>query len=385
MLFKKSLVHELIFTAVAAFVILLGIITAQRSGLLVSVAARGAMPNDAILTMLGLNLVQYLPMILSLTLFLAVLMTLSRWHRDSEMVVWFSSGLSITSWIKPVLSFALPVIAVIAVLSLLVMPWATQKINTYTAQLESRDELSTINPGVFKESSGADRVYFIERFDELGNVVKNIFVQSTQHQKVGVMVANNGHREVQKNGDSFLVMQQGRRYETAPKIEDNSEIKSSSKNTKIASNAEITTTEFERYAVRVKTKEVKEKPLNVQGKNTTDLIKGQSAVFSGELQRRISLPIAALVLVLLAIPISFVDPRAGRSLNIALALFIYFIYYNLMNIMQAWVTQGKLNQLIGLWPVHLLFLILTVYLYYRRLFQLPVLPLLLKSKQKILV
>ncbi len=356
MLFKKSLIHELIITALAAFVILFGIVVAQRSGLLVSVAARGAMPNDAITTMLGLNLVQYLPMILSLALFLAVLMTMSRWHRDSEMVVWFSSGLSISSWIRPVLSFAMPVIVVIGILSLFVMPWATQKVNTYMAQIESRDELSTINPGVFKESTGADRIYFIESFDELGKVVKNIFVQSTQHQKVGVMVANNGHREVEKNGDSFLVMQKGRRYESEP------------------NSAEITTTEFERYAIRVKTKEVKEKPLNVQGKNIVELFNSHVPASSGELQRRLSLPIAAFVLVLLAIPISFVDPRAGRSLNLVLALLIYFIYNNLLTVMQAWITQGKLSPLIGLWPVHVLFLAFTIYIYYRRLFQLPLLP-----------
>lgn len=356
MLFKKSLVHELTTTAFAAFMILLGIVVAQRSGLLVSVAARGAMPNDAIATMLGLNLVQYLPMIMSLALFLAVLMTMSRMHRDSEMVVWFSSGLSISRWIRPVLSFAMPVIMVIAILSLFVMPWATQKVATYAAQLESRDELSSISPGAFKESIGADRVYFIERFDELGKVVKNIFVQSKQQQKVGVMVASNGHREVEKNGDSFLVMQKGRRYESEP------------------NSAEITTTEFERYAIRVKTKEVKEEPLSAQAKDTRTLMKTRNPVNLAELQRRLALPISAFVLVLIAIPISFVDPRTGRSLNLIFALLIYFIYTNLLSIMQAWITQGKLNPMIGLWPVHLVFMVFTIYIFYRRLLQLPLFP-----------
>ena len=362
MLFKKSLIHELISTALATFLILLGIVIAQRSGLLVSVAARGAMPNDAIMTMLGLNLVQYLPLILSLTLFLAVLMTLSRWHRDSEMVVWFSSGLGIASWIRPVLTFALPVIMVISTLSLGVMPWAAQKVSSYRAQLDARDDLSSISPGVFKESNGLDRVYFIESFDELGKVVKNIFVQSVQHQKVGVTVASSGHREIKENGDVFLVMQKGRRYEG------------------IANAAEITTTEFEQYAIRVKTKEAKEEPVTAQAKDTVDLIKNHNPTSSGELQRRLAIPIAAFVLVLLAIPISFVDPRAGRSLNLVFALLIYIIYNNFLNIMQAWITQGKLNPMIGLWPVHLLFMSFTVYIFYRRLFQLPLIPKFYRNK-----
>ncbi len=348
-------------TAFAAFLILLGIVIAQRLGRLVSVAARGAMPNDAIITMLGLNLVQYLPMILSLALFLAVLMTLSRWHRDSEMVVWFSSGLGLTSWIRPVLSFALPVIIMISVLSLFVMPWATQKVALYVAQLESRDELSSMSPGVFKENSAGDRIYFIESFDELGNVVKNVFVQSIQHQKVGVMVASKGHREVEKNGDNFLVLQQGRRYESA------------------RNSAEITTTEFERYALRVKTKEVKEGTLSAQALDTQELIKSRTLSHSAELQRRLALPISAFVLVLLAIPISFVDPRAGRSLNLVFALLLYFIYNNLLSITLAWITQGKLSPLIGVWPIHLFFMGMTFYIFYRRLFQLPFLPRLIRK------
>ena len=213
-IFKKSLSHELISTAGAMFLILFGIVIAQRAGILVRFAGKGILPNDAITTLLGFNMVKFLPMILSLSIFFAVLMTLSRWHRDSEMVIWFSSGLGLNSWIRPILTFAVPVIVVITVLSLLVMPWATQKGQDYKVQLKSRDELSSISPGVFKESNSGDRVYFVEGFDELGNVVKNIFVQSTQHQKTGVIVASIGSREKAENGDNFLVLEQGRRYES---------------------------------------------------------------------------------------------------------------------------------------------------------------------------
>ena len=170
------------------FLVLIGIVIAQRAGYLVQLASKGILPNDAINILLGFNMMKFLPMILSLSIFLAVLMTLSRWHRDSEMVVWFSSGLGLNNWIRPILTFAVPIIVIITVLSLIVMPWATQKGQDYKLQLKSRDELSSINPGVFKESNSGDRVYFIEGFDELGNVVKNIFVQSTQHEKTGVLL-----------------------------------------------------------------------------------------------------------------------------------------------------------------------------------------------------
>lgn len=356
MLFRRSLLQELISTAAGAFLILVGIVIAQRAGYLIRLAAKGILPNDAITTMLGFNMVKFLPMLLSLTLFLAVLMTLSRWYRDSEMVIWFSSGLSINSWVKPVLAFTLPVIALIAILSLFIMPWATNKGEDFRVQLESRDDLASISPGVFKESSNAERVFFIESFDELGNIVKNIFVQSIQHQKLGIIVAAQGSRLTEKNGDNFLVMENGRRYQGE------------------RGTAEFSTTQFEKYALRVEAAEVKQKPPNTQSKSSQELIKNNDHANSAELQWRLAIPVSALILALLAIPLSSLDPRAGRSANFVLALIIYMIYNNMLSIMQAWVAQGKVHETVGLWPVHLLFLIFTAYMFYRRVKQLPILP-----------
>ncbi|MEO6118522.1 MAG: LPS export ABC transporter permease LptF [Methylotenera sp.] len=356
MLFRRSLLQELISTAAGAFLILVGIVIAQRAGYLIRLAAKGILPNDAITTMLGFNMVKFLPMLLSLTLFLAVLMTLSRWYRDSEMVIWFSSGLSINSWIRPVLAFTLPIILLISLLSLFIMPWATNKGEDYRVQLESRDDLASISPGVFKESSNAERVFFIESFDELGNIVKNIFVQSIQHQKLGIIVAAQGSRFTEKNGDNFLVMENGRRYQGE------------------RGTAEFSTTQFEKYAIRVEAAEVKQKPPTTQSKSSQELIKGNDHANSAELQWRLAIPISALILALLAIPLSSLDPRAGRSANFVLALVIYMIYNNMLSIMQAWVAQGKVYDAVGLWPVHLLFLSFTAYMFYRRVKQLPIFP-----------
>lgn len=356
MLFKRSLLHELVSTAVGAFLVLFGIVIAQRVAYYIGIAAKGSLASDAINTLLGFSMLKFLPMLLSLTLFLAVLLTLSRWHRDSEMVVWFSSGLGISGWIRPVLTFALPVIAMIAFLSLFVTPWAMQKGSDFRDQLKSRDELASISPGVFKESRQADRVFFVESFNELGNTVKNIFVQSIQHQRLGIIVASQGYRSVEPNGDSFLVMKHGRRYEGK-------------------SNAsEFSMTEFESYSIRIEAAEVKQEPPSTQSKASVDLLQNHTPDNNAELQWRLAIPISAFVLVLLAIPLSFVDPRSGRSANLMLALLIYVIYNNLLSIMQAWLAQGKLSPMIGLWPVHLFFLLLMVYLFYRRIFQLPLVP-----------
>ena len=357
MIFRRSLQQELLQTAVAAFAVLIGIVIAQRITYYIGVAASGRIASNAINTLLGFSMLKFLPMLLSLTLFLAVLLTLTRQHRDSEMVIWFSSGIGLTKWIRPVLTFAVPVIALIGFLSLIVTPWATSKSDEYREQLQRQDELASITSGVFKESKSADRVYFIESFDKLGYEVKNIFIQSMQHQRLGVIVASKGHRETMPNQDNFLIMDQGRRYEGKP------------------GTAEFSSTTFERYAIRLESKESKEKPqIVIQSIPSNVLLKEPNAINIAEIQGRIATPISALILVLLAIPLSFVDPRSGRSGNMMMAVLVFIIYNNLISIAQAWISQGRVAGVVGLWPVHGAFLALTLYMFYRRALQLPILP-----------
>jgi lipopolysaccharide export system permease protein len=363
MIFRRSLQQELLQTAVSTFAVLFGIVIAQRVTYYIGIAASGRVGSDAINTLLGFSMLKFLPMLLSLTLFLAVLLTLTRQHRDSEMVIWFSSGIGLTKWIRPVLTFAIPIIVLVSFLSLIVTPWATSKSNEYREQLQRQDELASITPGVFKESKTADRVYFIESFDKLGYEVKNIFIQSMQHQKLGVIVAARGHRETMPNQDNFLIMEKGRRYEGTP------------------GTAEFSSTSFERYAIRLESKEAKEKPpIVIQAIPSGMLLKERNATNDAEIQGRIASPIAALILVLLAIPLSFVDPRSGRSGNMMMAVFIFIIYNNLISIAQAWIGQGRTAGVLGLWPVHGFFLALTIYLFYRRASQLPLMPSIIRKR-----
>lgn len=356
MIFKRSLVHELYTTALASFLVLLGIMLAQRTMLLLGYAAHGDLASDAIGALLGFSLLRFLSLLLTLTVFVAVLMTLSRWHRDSEMVVWFTTGQGINTLLKPVMSFALPIIAVIALLSLFVTPWATQRGVDFREQLESRDEFSAVTPGVFKESQHADRVFFVERFSTLHNTAHNIFAQSTQHQKLGIIIANAGTQSVTDTGDTYLNLMDGRRYEGTP------------------NSPEFSIMQFQKYSLRIEPAEAKHEPPTAKSRSTLQLLQNRSDENIAELQWRISLPLSAFILALLAIPLSFVDPRAGRSANLIMAILVYLIYNNALSILQSWVAREKLSPLIGLWPAHLIALFLLAYLFYRRIFLLPLLP-----------
>ncbi len=348
MIFHRTLLREMASTALATFLVLLGIVLTTQLVRLLALAAGGSITSTSVLALLGFTLIGFLPTLLSLTLFIAVLMTLSRAYRDSEMVVWFSCGVGLVRWVTPVLMFALPLVATIAALALGLSPWAAGKAEDYRKILDSRDDASVIQAGVFRESKQADRVFFVESASIIDNRVENVFVSSTQHGKTGVMVAKQGFQETVANGDRFLVLLNGYRYEGEP------------------GRADYRVYEFERYAVRVETQEAIRAP-GTKTMSTQELIDQGGPRQLGELSWRIGLPVSALLLALLAIPLSFVNPRAGRSLNLILAVLAYMVYVNLLSVVQAYIAQSRLQLVPGLVVLHAIVVVLLLLLFYRRL------------------
>jgi lipopolysaccharide export system permease protein len=349
-IFHRALVREFFATGLLVFVILLGIVVFTQLIRLLGDSVSGILAVDGVLALLGFSALNYLPVLLSLSLFLSVLLTLTRSYRDSEMVVWFSSGIGLTRWMRPVMWYALPVVGVIALLSLVLSPWALTKADEFKRRLESRDDASAATPGAFRESRQADRVYFIENVDVGKNRVGNIFVQSIQHGKTGTMVASQGLQETAPNGDRFLVLLNGMRYEGVPGQHD----------FKIA--------QFERYEMRIEAATAsRQAAAPAKSLPTLDLWRDRSSWNMAELEWRLGLPISALILTLMAIPLGFVNPRAGRSLNLILALVIYMLYNNMISLTNTWVGQGKISPASGLWGIHTLMFMVVAVLFYRRL------------------
>lgn len=346
--FDRSLVREFAATGFFVFAILLAIIVLTQLIRLLGESVGGTLPVEAVLVLLGFSALNYLPILLSISLFLSVLLTLTRSYSDSEMVVWFSAGMSLTRWIRPVMWYALPVVSVIALLSLLLTPWARSKVDEIRLKLESRDDVAVSAPGVFRESKQADRVFFLEKMGAGNKQVGNIFIQSVQQGRVGTMVAREGLQETAPNGDKFIVLLNGTRHEGTP------------------GQLDYRIVEFGRYAMRVETVESKTKPLNPKAYSTLYLLENRSSWNVSELNWRIGLPVSALILALFAIPFSFVNPRAGRSLNMISALVVYMIYNNLISVINSWVGQGKIAESAGLLGIHgFMFALVLVLFYYR--------------------
>ncbi len=346
---ERAVVREFAGTAGAVFVALFAILLTIQLIRLLGQAAGGKLASEAVIALLGFNALNYLPVLLSLTLFVSVLMTLSRSYRDSEMVVWFSAGVPLTAWVRPVMKFALPLVLAIAVLSLFLSPWAQSKSSEYRQRMDNRGDMERLAPGAFRESVSADRVFFVEAGAGAEGRIRNVFISSMQHGRLGVMMSSDGYTETMPNGDRFVVMLRGRRYEGTP------------------GTPEYRVMEFERYAVRIETREAQGIEQTPRNTPLWELLLAPTNANKAEILWRVGIPLAALNLALLAIPLSFVNPRAGRTNNLVVALLVYMIYSNLISVSQAWVAQGKLRFEAGWWLVHMAMFVLLILLFFRRL------------------
>jgi lipopolysaccharide export system permease protein len=349
MIFQRATRREFTQAAAGVFVALFAILVTTQLIRLLGEAAQGSIVPEAVVALLGFSALNYIPALLSLSAFVAILLTLSRCYRDSEMVVWFSSGLSLSAWIRPVLVFMFPLVIAIGGLALIVSPWAQSKSAEYRGVLNTRKDAGQATPGAFQESSSGDRVIFVEAVAEDETYVKNVFVSSVQNRRVGVTMAATGHQEFAENGDRFIVLENGRRYEVEPGL------------------PEFRILEYGKYAVRLETKEARGVEVKPSNMPLPDLLRGEQANLKAELLWRLGAPLSAIILSLLAIPLSFVNPRAGRSANMLLALCAYLLYNNLITISQAWVASGRISFVAGVLGVHLFMLGLLPLLFFRRI------------------
>lgn len=337
MIFQRALRRELASTAGAVFTTLFTITITVMLIRILGQAAGGKVASADVVALIGFAALRYLPVLLILTGFLSVLLVVTRSYQDSEMVVWFASGLSLTRWIKPVLAFGLPLVLLTGLLSFILTPWAARQSAEYTERFEKREDISKVSPGKFLESASSDRIFFVEEVSGDASKVQNIFVNTMRDGQTSVVVAKEGTIEHNARGDKLLVLQKGRRYDGVPNQSD------------------FEVMEFEKYSVVVgRQKETLSSDKSATAMPTLSLLTDFSQDHQGELLWRVSLPLMSFFLLMLAIPLGFVNPRGGRSANLLIALLLYLVYSNMVSVFQVAVAQGRLSLMTAWWPMHVL-------------------------------
>lgn len=325
MLFHSSLRKELSRSFGATLIVLVTVVMTMTLIRTLGLASRGSFnPSDVFLVM-GYTVLAYLPTLLTLGLFIAIISTLTRMFCDSEMVIWQSSGQGLFSLVKPLFRFAWPVFAVVAGLALLILPWTNLRIEELKNQYQQRGDLERVEAGQFQESADGSRVFFVEKEASGNQVGANVFIATTDGGKETVTSARSGRVENRPEG-RFLMLNNGQRLERTTGSQD------------------IKLSEFEQYGIQISQETLAEMNyVPVKTRTTAELLKDLTPVHWAEMSWRLGLILASFNFVIIGITVSSVNPRMGRSSNLVFALFTFVLYYNLLSFGQNMISSGRLT------------------------------------------
>jgi lipopolysaccharide export system permease protein len=334
MLFDSTLRRELARNFGATLVVILTIVLTMMLIRTLGQAAIGRVSPQDVVLLLGYVALGHLPTMLALSLFIAVVATLARMYRESEMAIWFASGVGLTRFVAPVLRVSWPVLLVIGLLALFVWPWQNQRSVELKERFERRSDLSRVAPGQFQTSSDGRRVFFIERDTADARTGRNVFILSSMPDTESVTSARSGHIEMQGD-DRVLMLARGQQNEENLK------------------SGEKTLARFEGYSAQVGERVLSGiDNLPPKARRSIDLLLEPTPRHQGELVWRLGLLLGGANLTLLGIGLSASNPRRASNWNLLFALMSFVVYYNIINLSQAWVASGKTSMGAALVGVH---------------------------------
>lgn len=335
-----------IAVTVVLLVIMIGNVLARGLGKVTD----GAISADVLLILVAVQSISLLVTLIPLGLYLGILLAHGRFYRDNEMTVMQATGSGWLDLLRPTAIIGVLGVVLIALLTIFASPWAARQEQLIKQEFQEKSAISLLTPGKFIEAGDGNAVLFVRGASGDKSQFNDVFMYRKQEKAPPVIdTARVASYQVNPDtGDEYLVLSDGQTSMGKP------------------GDAEYTITEFKRQGVLRPKSEASEPRLQRRSKTLKQLLASDDLVDLAEVQWRISIPLAALLLALLAVPLSYTSPREGRFGKIAIAILIYIPYANLLVLARKWIANGTISPWVGLWPVHIAVAILILYLLVKR-------------------
>ncbi|MGI9290017.1 MAG: LPS export ABC transporter permease LptF [Gammaproteobacteria bacterium] len=340
--FRETLQTWLVVTGI----LLLILLTDQFARVLDDVA-EADIPKDAIVAVMGLSILQYLTILIPVGIFIAILLSLARLYRDSEMAAMMACGIGNTALYRPIVFLALLLACLVAWLSLVAGPSAAREVERIEDEAKRSADLGLLEPGRFISFGRDETTIYAEEVTE-GGVLKNVFVQRRQNDKVVVIVAAEASQQNEvEAGQKILFFKNGERHEGVP------------------GDKAFRVVKFAEHGIPFEVSGSREPKIREETLTVTELFELNTPTSVAEFQWRLSVPLTLLLLTLIAVPLSRSPPRTGRYNNLIAGILIYVMYSNMLGASKVWIEQEKIPSWLGMWWVHGIMLVVTLFMLLR--------------------
>jgi lipopolysaccharide export system permease protein len=350
----RYLITEVFITQVAVGLVLGLVIVGGTFVRLLGMSAGGSLPVDLLAPLVAVESLKAMVLLTPVALFLAIMLTLGRLYRDSEMTALQAAGVGQRRLYRGLLLLAVPLAALLLWLMFFVFPWASAKSNTIQREGQQRMSLAAVEAGRFLSLASGRAVGFVGALGKGGRRLENIFVQAGNAHTPVVVLANSGTQHTDPaNGQRVLSLNDGVRYDGH------------------AGMADYRILQFKHYQAMIVMPSVGGGAGKRNARSSLELWREGSMADLAELQWRLSVPLSVLILTFIAVPLSYARPRQGRFGQLALAILLYVFYANLILISKSWMEHGDVPSWLGMWWPHLALLALGALMWWRRSRQRP--------------
>ncbi|MEA3160486.1 MAG: lipopolysaccharide export system permease protein [Gammaproteobacteria bacterium] len=344
---QRYVLREVVQTWLAVTGVLVAILVSNQLSRVLGQAADNQYGRGVVFDLIALGTVMYLSVIVPVGLLLAMVLTLGRMYHDSEMAALQACGFGPSRLLAPLFCFAAVIAVGLGWLAFEQVPRADSQVQLLRQSALKEAEFGQLDAGRFRAFSGGDAVFYAERVDQEG-VLHNVFVQRENAGRIEVALAETAtYSKASSDSMHLVTLFNGRRYEGVPGQDD------------------FRVIEFREHGIPISTPQDIRSSSDPDTKPTRLLWGSSDPSDIAQLQFRASTPLMALVLTLVAVPLSKLRPRQGRYTQVGFALVVYYIYSNLLSASKIWVEKGDLPPAIGVWWVHAAALALGLYLVMR--------------------
>lgn len=317
-------------------------------GELLNDIAGGRVPAGLLWTLMALKIPEVLGTIVPLAIFIAIIWGLGRLYRDQEMAVMRASGFHWRLLLRPLFNLILPTSALLLAIGLFVSPLASSEAQLRLQKAFRNATEWGLQAGQFHVLRGGDLVLYVESVEKDGRTLRNVFIQLLDDGREQIWNAEQGYYWLDSTtGHRYLTLENGRITEGGRDSLDFSILR------------------FSRNDLRLPEASESRDSVDLESRPSSELLLSRSPAEAAEMQWRLSPALAAMVLGLLAIPLSHSAPREGRGGRALLGVLAYTVYANLLYMCRSWIASDALPAFMGMWWVHLLVL-LTALVWLRR-------------------
>lgn len=348
MIIFRYLLKEVAKTQLAVFLVIMTIFISNKFVRVLDDASEGGIPGHLVMTFIGLKIPDLAGMILPLSFFLGVLLAYGRIYAENEMTVLHACGVSEWYVVRVTLILGVVTAIITGIFTLYLSPMAAEYEYQVKDQIAADSGLSSLIAGRFQTTGNKKAVVFIHEKNRDDNTFEKVFVaqlpdQSTANASVidsSLVYAATGQVIEEETGSQRLILSAGTRYQNDIK------------------NKEFRQVAFDKYYIQIQDQKVAHKRRKLSAIPTAELYQDQTPETSAESQWRIAFPLACIIMTLVAVPLSVVNPRQGKFGKMLPALLLFLSYFLLLTAIRSGIEKGSVPQYIGLWPVHFIVLIL---------------------------